>query len=91
MGYERPSIPLAAETRVATPSSLASGLAAYRDKIGTTLIAPKGWQCEAGVGVDGSQHIDVYPRGAENPAEYPAHSGEVVNLKIASACQRLHR
>jgi hypothetical protein len=62
-------------------------LAAYRNRAGTTLVAPKGWECQAGIGVDGNENISVYPRGKDDPAEYPAHSGMVVSFQLTPACQ----
>lgn len=87
LGVQQPAVPLDARTVVAIPAADASGLSAYRNSAGTTLVAPSGFQCEAGIGVDGSEHVTVFPRGSRNPAEYPQRSGTVVTLDIARACQ----
>ena len=87
LGVQQPSVPLDDKTLVAIPAADARGLAAYRNSAGTTLVAPKGFQCEAGIGVDGGEHVTAYPEGDRNPAEYPQRPGTVVTLNIARACQ----
>lgn len=64
-------------------------LAAYRDAAGTMVIAPVGFECAAGIGVDGSENVTAYPKGAVDPAKDPSkpRSGTVVSLDIATACQ----
>lgn len=87
VGYSRTPTPLTATTRAALPASVAGGLVAYRDSAGTTLIAPKGWECRAIIGVDGGENVSAFPPGEDNPAEYPAHSDTVVSLQLTPACQ----
>jgi hypothetical protein len=87
VGYRQPATALGATTQVAIPTSLSEGLAAYRDRAGTTVVAPVGWACEAGIGVDGSEHVTAYPKGQTNPGEEAGETGDVVQLDIASACQ----
>jgi hypothetical protein len=87
VGISRPATALAARTQVAIPPSLADGLSAYRDRAGTTIIAPSGWDCEAGIGVDGSEHVTAFPKGEANPGDEAGTAGDVVQLNIASACQ----
>ncbi|MGH2938635.1 MAG: hypothetical protein ACRDPE_11005 [Solirubrobacterales bacterium] len=87
VGISRPAAALAARTQVAIPPSLAKGLSAYRDRAGTMIIAPSGWDCEAGIGVDGSEHVTAFPKGEVNPGEEAEAHGDVVQLNIASACQ----
>jgi len=87
VGYSRTPTPLPATTRAALPAAIAHGLTAYRDSAGTTLIAPKAWECEAGIGVDGGERISVFPPGEDDPAEYPTHSGTVVSLQLTPACR----
>jgi hypothetical protein len=87
VGISRPAAALGARTEVAIPPSLAEGLSAYRDRAGTTIVAPSGWSCEAAIGVDGSEHVTAYPKGEADPGQEPGASGPVVQLNIASACQ----
>jgi len=48
---------------VATP--LAGSLAAYTDRQGyLTVVGPRGWNCAASYGADGSGGVSVFPRGA---------------------------
>ncbi len=88
LGKKVPPAPEASTTRVAIPSSLAADLAAYRDAAGTTLIAPKGWECEAGIGSDDSERINAFPPGQEDPGEPPFRPGEVVSLQLYTTCER---
>lgn len=82
-----PPQPLTATTRAALPVSVAEGLVAYRDTAGTTIIAPKGWECDAGIGADGGELISAYPPDHPDPAEPPFGTGEVVSLQLIPACQ----
>ena len=88
-GVHQPAARLEPTTAVAAPSSLAEKLAAYRDAAGTMVIAPIGFECAAGIGVDGSENVTAYPKGAVDPAKDPSkpRSGTVVSLDIATACQ----
>lgn len=86
-GVRQPAAQLDPTTQVALSPSEAEGLAAYRDSAGTLLVAPEGFDCEAGIGVDGGEHVTAFPGGERNPAEYPEESGTVVSLDIARACQ----
>jgi hypothetical protein len=87
VGYRQPATALGATTQVAIPTSLSGGLAAYRDRAGTTVVAPVGWACEAGIGVDGSEHVTAFPKGQINPGDEAGQAGDVVQLNLASACQ----
>jgi hypothetical protein len=87
VGISRPAAALGARTRVAIAPSLAAGFSAYRDRAGTTIVAPSGWDCEAGIGVDGSEHVTAFPKGEADPGEEAGAPGDVVQLNIASACQ----
>jgi hypothetical protein len=84
-GVHRPAARLEATTPVAVPSALAKELAAYRDTEGTMVIAPEGFECEAGIGVDGSQTVFAFPKGAGTPLE--DESATVVGLSIIPACE----
>jgi hypothetical protein len=88
-GVHRSAVPLEPATEAAVPNSMAKVLAAYRDTAGTMIVAPLGFDCEAGIGVDGSEHVTAWPKGSPNPAQNPsgANPGAVVSLNIATACQ----
>jgi hypothetical protein len=87
VGYPTPPAPLTATTHAAIPPSVASGLAAYRDSAGTTVIAPKGWECEASIGVDGGQTVVVFPPGeSADPLQQPPEPGRVVALQLTPVC-----
>lgn len=79
---------LSPTTWAAIPRSIAGELVAYRDVVGTTLIGPKGWRCEAGIGSDDSERINVFPPGHSDPGEPPFHPGEVVSLQLYTTCAR---
>ena len=83
------------------PVSVAADVSFYSDSARslTPILAPKGWQCSAGIGADGSFGITVYPRGRPDPetssANTLAASTEVVeankqgpsaNLAALTAC-----
>jgi hypothetical protein len=87
VGLSRPAAALGARTEVAVPVSLARDFSAYRDRAGTTIVAPSGWDCEAGIGVDGSEHVTAFPKDEVDPGEEAGSPGDVVQLNIASACQ----
>lgn len=80
-------VPLGTTTRAAIPSTEAGGLTAYRDATGTTLVAPAEWECEAGIGADGNEHVVAYPPGHADFTEVPYPPGEVVSLEVIPACR----
>jgi hypothetical protein len=50
------------------PSDLRSTLAVYTDTDEIEVVlAPRGWNCRAGYGADGSGSISVYPNGESTP------------------------
>lgn len=50
---------------MAIPQALAAGLSVYADTQGVMeLLGPKGWNCTAAIGADGSGRVTVYPAGA---------------------------
>jgi hypothetical protein len=88
LAKKAPPAPLTAKTRVVIPRSVATDLAVYVDDAGTTLIGPKGWECEAGIGSDRSERINVFPPSHEDPGEPPFRPGEVVSLQLYPTCER---
>jgi hypothetical protein len=84
-GYRTSPVPLQAMTPTGVPASLGSkSLAAYRNTSGTTLVAPRGWQCRSTVGVDGSESIVVALIPVKNIFE--EHPEEAVSLVSIPAC-----
>lgn len=84
-GVHQPAAQLEPTTLVPVPRSVAKNLAAYRDSAGTMVVAPVGFDCRAGIGVDGSETITTYPKGSTPPVGGKA--GTVVDLGMATACQ----
>lgn len=75
---------------VAVPQALAAGLSLYADTQGVMeLLGPKGWNCTAAIGADGSGGVTVYPRGA-GPASPVAITGSetsaCVGCTLGQAC-----
>lgn len=84
-GVHQPAAQLEPTTLVPLSPSVTKNLAAYRDSAGTMVVAPVGFDCKAGIGVDGSETITAYPKGSSPPVGGKA--GTVVDLGIATACQ----
>ncbi len=80
-----PPAALSATTRVAMPASIAKGMAAYRDTHGTMVIAPVGWECEAGIGADGGESVTAFPPGKPIDPTKP-EAGQAVALEVAAVC-----
>ena len=86
-GISRPAARLNATTPVPIPPSLRSKLAAYRNTGGTIVVAPVGFDCKGGIGVDGSEFVAAYPKDSPYAGESHGEPGTVVSLNIAMACQ----
>ncbi len=86
-GISRPAARLNATTPVPIPPSLRSKLAAYRNTGGTIVVAPVGYECKGGIGVDGSEFVAAYPKDSPYAGESSGKPGAVVSLNIATACQ----
>jgi hypothetical protein len=53
------------------PSDMRSTLAVYTDTNEIEVVlAPRGWNCRAGYGADGSGSISVYPNGESTPSPF---------------------
>jgi serine/threonine protein kinase len=77
---------------VSVPKDLASQLSVYADEAGIMdVLAPTGWDCTAGVGVDGSSEESVTPTGEvlpDNSDSLPAGStDEAIVGTQNGACQ----
>jgi hypothetical protein len=58
------SVVLPATRRVTVPAAMAARLAVYTDNRGfMEVVAPRGWNCAAEYGADGSGGVTVYPHG----------------------------
>ncbi len=51
-----------------------------------TLLGPKGWQCEAAVGVDGSSSMVITPPGQPTPTGSPSPDRQAVTAFTGGAC-----
>ncbi len=73
-------------TMTATVSAdVAAQVAFYSD--GTrTLLGPKGWHCEAAVGVDGSSAMTITPPGQATPPGSPPPDHQAVTAFTGGAC-----
>lgn len=91
MGIARPAVRLPRSRPVAVPQVLAADLSVYADNQGVMeLLGPKGWNCAAAIGADGSGGVTVYPAGA-GPSSPVAITGSetsaCVGCTLAQACQ----
>lgn len=80
---------LATLVTVNLPAGMGAELAAYSDDQGyMMLLAPRGWSCSAGYGVDLSGGVSVYPAGERTPsAKLPAGSPvQAITGSETSAC-----
>jgi hypothetical protein len=51
-----------------------------------TLLGPKGWHCEAAVGVDGSSSMAITPPGQPAPSGSPAPDEQAVTASTGGVC-----
>jgi hypothetical protein len=82
--------PLPSSITVSAPSDLAGQLAVYTDQQGTVkLVGPKGWQCSASYGADGSGVVRVYPTGEQEPtgSAFSPQQQEAIVGSETSACE----
>jgi hypothetical protein len=81
LGVPQSAVPVPRSRSVAVPQALAAGLSLYADTQGVMeLLGPKGWDCTAAYGADGSGGVTVYPAGA-GPS-----SPEAITGSETSAC-----
>jgi hypothetical protein len=68
-----PAVPLPRSRRVAVPQAMAARLSVYTDSQGRMeLVGPKGWNCAAFYGADGSGGVAVYHPGQALPKWWTA-------------------
>lgn len=88
LGIPSLAVPLPATTRAPVPPSDAPLLAAYRDRLGHTVLGPRRWLCRSEIGADGTLLIALHPRGTPPPRGSHVRSpGDGVTLQNGSACQ----
>ena len=89
-----PAVSLRKWRPVAVPQAMAARLSVYTDSQGRMeLVAPRGWNCAAFYGADGSGGVVVYPHGQRLPPAWTAGwplartsaAGAVTGLE-SSAC-----
>lgn len=81
---------LPASISVRVPSDLADQLTVYSDQRGTMkLVGPKGWQCSASYGADGSGGVKVFPSSEQAPSglAFSPQSQQAIVGSETSACQ----
>jgi hypothetical protein len=54
--------------------------------LGTTLVGPRGWQCQSGAGVDGSEFIALAPELPEKGFDPRKTPDEAITLRSIPAC-----
>jgi hypothetical protein len=68
------------------PASSSDRLAVYASSVGSLLVGPKGWECRATVGADGTQTIGLAPPGFERPAWSAGKGDAAVTATLIPAC-----
>jgi pimeloyl-ACP methyl ester carboxylesterase len=82
LGIDQPAVPLPPSRTVTVPQALAADLSVYGDTQGIMeLLGPKGWNCSAFYGVDGSGGVTIYP-----PAEGASSPQAEITASQTSAC-----
>lgn len=81
---------LPSSIRVKIPSESSGTLAFYADNEGLIeILAPKGWNCAAAIGADGTSYVNVSPLGQSTPTSNALSAGattEVITAAQTSAC-----
>ncbi|HLI57430.1 MAG TPA: hypothetical protein VKY26_10430 [Actinomycetota bacterium] len=79
-----------AQVRTDVPAALASQLATYTDRAGIlTIVGPRGWQCEASIGADGTGVLVVVPPQESlnpEPTGFLPDQREGIGATETSAC-----
>jgi hypothetical protein len=85
-GLDGPPKATGAARTVDAPVEMAARLAVYTTGY-LSVIAPRDWICEGGVGVDGSEGIEVFPPGSKKPSgHFVASPGQGVTAESIPAC-----
>jgi hypothetical protein len=82
-GATMPPIPA---TQTATLTADVTAVVTYYGNGTLTLLGPKGWQCEAAIGADGSGHMFITPPGQPAPSGSPPPDGQAVTMWTGGAC-----
>ncbi|HEX7472887.1 MAG TPA: DUF4850 domain-containing protein [Candidatus Limnocylindrales bacterium] len=80
------TMPPTPTTMTATVTPEVAALVTYYGNGTLTLLGPKGWQCDATVGVDGSAHMTITPPGQAGPAGSPLPDDQAITASIAGTC-----
>ena len=73
-------------TMTATVSPTVAAQVTYYGNGTETLLGPKGWHCEAAVGVDGSSSMVITPPGQATPTGSPPPDRQAVTAYSEGAC-----
>ena len=85
-GVDRPSPSPLPTALTATVDADLAGTVAFYGTEGLTVLAPKGWDCTAAVGADGSSSLVVTPPGSTLPSGSPAPDQQAVTAYSDGAC-----
>jgi hypothetical protein len=86
LAIDQPSVPVPPRVTVPLSTSLSTGLVAYVDGVGTKMVGPRGWECRATMGADGTETIGVLEPGS-TVAPWEAQAGTAaVAAEIVPAC-----
>jgi hypothetical protein len=85
-GVPGDSLPPVPATMTATLSTDVANLASFYGNGTLTLLGPKGWQCSAAVGADGSTSMSITPPGQAQPSGSPPPDYQAVTAWTGGAC-----
>lgn len=86
--FGRPSetMPPTPGEMTATVTAEVAALVTYYGNGTLTLLGPKGWQCTATVGVDGSAHMAITPPGQAPRSGSPLPDDQAITARTAGTC-----
>lgn len=86
LAIEQSSVQVPPRLGMPLPADSSERLEVYATSTGSLLVGPKGWECRATMGVDGTESIGLAPPGVERPA-WSAGKGEAaVTAALIPAC-----
>ena len=80
------SVQVSPQLSMPLPADSSERLEVYATSVGSLLVGPKGWECRATMGVDGTESIGLAPPGFERPAWSAGKGDAAVSAALIPAC-----